>query len=316
LRRFGKWQNFSKWMSAKTPKTKTTMSKKAQPYKEQHHHPRFFLKGFTDETNHIWLHRPGQPAEKSGTKNACVLPWFYSVRDSVTGNRDNHIEIDVNGRIERAFAKILYNKVFKLQQITADEKLELSRTLAYQAFRTPAARKAILARYGHLTQRGAVAKLFEECPRAKQHANLEDFEDIPQTDDFKQHFALMKMFHIATPYTTSYNNKEWVFLRTDGRDPFITSDTTFAVDDPRDPLAREVNQHAPHTRVMIPLSSLMALVIHNGTPIIGGHLRARRAEVEDINTKIAQQAQEFVISNSASTKLPANYARSTFTIRN
>src|SRR4051812_44890715 len=118
--------------------------------------------------------------------------------------------MDESNAPSRRFSIIRFSSYSRSQPT----KSSSSRTLAYQAFRTPAARKAILARYGHLTQRGAVAKLFEECPRAKQHANLEDFEDIPQTDDFKQHFALMKMFHIATPYTTSYNNKEWVFLRT------------------------------------------------------------------------------------------------------
>jgi hypothetical protein len=286
-----------------------------RPYQRQHHHPQFLLRGFCDKTNHVWLHRPGKAAERKGCRNACFVPWFYSYIDADTGAHDNHIETEINGAIDQAFATILRQKVFKFQSLNADEKFELARALAYQSFRTPAARRAIMTRYGSLTQRMAIEKLLKEAPEARTVAKPELFPDIPQDDSFKRYMCLLKMFHLAKTYTQSYFQKEWVFLRTAQDNPFIWSDTSYAVDDPRDPGAAKVNQFAPQTRVTIPLSKTMTLILHKGIPIIGGHDVARRTEVEEINTRIAQQAQEYVISDSKFTRLPNKYCGSISEIR-
>lgn len=279
-------------------------------YRNQHHHPSFFLKGFADTRGRVWIHQPSGKVYDRGYTQVCCQPDFYSYIDPLTGVLDPRMETGVNRVVDNDFGRILHHRVFRRRTPSADEKEKLARALAYQCFRTPANREAIMDRYGGLTQRAAVAKFMEEHPQAKSVASLDLFDDTPQDDQFRRWFANIKSLSLAMRYTQSFLAKEWEYLQTTADAPFITSDKAFALVNRANHRAQRVNMLDRETVVIMPLNKRFTVIMQHGVPLIPPFRMASAQEVRVINMRVAQQCLEFVIASTRSIEYPPQWGGS------
>lgn len=255
---------------------------KSPPFtKRQHYLPQFYLKGFSQDGEHVYIYD-----KKAGDRGVIRYQTtievahqnhFYTYRTK-KGTKEN-LE-DLFGQFEGAAAAII-EKVHEKREIVPEEKEKLALFVAFLYTRTPAfkarteemhskAGEKISRMMIKMTPKESLKKFFKE-KEGKEFSDAEiddlvDFATNPKRSkikfDFPNEYWIKIMLKLGADIAPAFYGMDWLFLFTSQPYAFITSDNPFLLIPPEDyDRFWGVGLLTPKARKVIPLRSDMCLMM-------------------------------------------------------
>ncbi len=258
--------------------------------KKQHYIPQFYLKGFSQDGEHIHIYDK-EKGEKGEMRYQTTIQvahenHFYTYRTK-KGTKEN-LE-DLFGQFE-SDASAIIEKVYKERKITPEEKEKLALFIAFLYTRVPTFKhktqemhskmgeKLLRIRF-KMTPKEWLKKFYRE-KEGKEFTdaeldNLIDFATNPKRSrikfEYPNEYWIKIMLKMAVEIAPAFYVMDWLFLFTDRPYAFITNDNPFLLIPPEDyDRFWGVGLLTPKARKVIPLRSDMCLLMGdlNEKPIV------------------------------------------------
>lgn len=279
--------------------------------KRHHFVPSFYLKGFTDTDELIWVYdRKDKVYRKLKTEDVAVQKHYYTFTEK--GGEKNYEIEEYFSKVE-SLAKPIIDKISKKLPIDKSDKANLSMYVALQKTRVPLYQnendemitKVFKKLSEHLVTQDKAQSLIEE--RFENNGiSVEDVETFVKEGDYEivvpREHSLFQSLGIATDIADYFFNMKWRFLHNIKKASFITSDNPFMlvppdVDEEPNFWNRGVGILTRGALKIMPLSSSTLLVMgERGESILGGEID--RVQCRKINILLARNSYRFIYSNN------------------
>jgi hypothetical protein len=285
--------------------------------KRQHFLPKFYLEGFTRDGNLAVYDRESDDVRVQTPVNTGVIGHFYTMKDEEGRKR---YELEAFLSEWEGKASVIMTKLSNSENISVEERVNLSIFIALAAFRTPEHVQSIMAVNSGFV--GAMAlEMFGNVERAKEQMRRTPFapeteEDLDREARDLVAFAQGGRYEIKTEHkwavemairtafavAPTFADRDWLILhRPDHKRSFVATDspvllTTVA---PREPSMFGVGFGNADALIIFPLDQTCALAMFGDR---GGlaHIASTDERMRHINLAIADRCQRFVIGRDRS----------------
>ncbi len=268
--------------------------------KKRHHYiPQYYLKGFTASptTEEICVYERRRQPFCTGIAGVAFQNHFYSVVDSEGVRDSNTLENYLADEIEKP-AKPVIESLRRGQMITAPEKQALARYISTLLTRVPAHRERLKALYP-----GVVASLSAEIEEELSQLAIEEPDQsrlveeqrakIQQVLDgyrngMPDHYNTQA---VSSKYAAVIGDMTWVFLTTQGKFHFLTSDNPVFFFEGMGLVGGDVPRD--HPELSFPISKSITLWA-TWRPYSEGFLPVEENFVREINVRTVSTAMRYV----------------------
>lgn len=282
--------------------------------KHQHTVPKFYLDGFTNEEDKLWVYDMEEKVPRVQTpKNTGVHTKFYTVTDS-TGKQIDDFE-SMLSYIESKTKPIIV-KLTRRERLTDEESAIFSYFLALMLVRVPIWRKKVESTFISMTK-GVMEKMYGslELTVETMRKYTPDDRSEPSIDASRLHefykkgeweikmsknFTLGMTAEIMRSLAQPFYNLDWRVLHAAESGAFITSDNPMSILSPNDfdPSGRPVGGILePKVYKLFPLNKSTCLHLgyrQNRTVL---HETIARKQMRFINSAVIWNCERFIISH-------------------
>jgi hypothetical protein len=282
------------------------MSKQQQPRKKHHYNTQHALRRFAGADEFLWMYRRGSEApERVAVVNAAVEKFLYAPEDG-PNPRDDAIECWLGDHIDGPAAGIL-DKLQRQEELSSQERYNLSAYLVAQSLRTPKARDEVL---NHFNRRWKPIMLEMLADRERVRAAMEGSEHGPPDDEQISRWAAaiedgqyiiepMKAYWLdyfttrITRFAPIVQNLPMrVFTAPEGHE-VLTSDSPLVGIWPAGWLSA--------SEITLPLDTRKVLLVGGSARLDG---QRRPAWFRDVNSRTIRNARKFVFSRTQQAFIP------------
>ncbi|MDB5224989.1 MAG: hypothetical protein JWO43_611 [Candidatus Adlerbacteria bacterium] len=250
--------------------------------KRHHYVPQFYLKGFADEHERVWVYdRVTQQFRHQKTDQIAVIGHYYRIE-----KRDGSLSVEVEQYLSEVEgdAAFALNKLDKHESITQEEKIHIAVYIALQMTRVPDYEKRVkelqeksIRRINKMlfssveAAKEKIEESREELGKLGKEADAEELFRFVQEDQYKldipRQNTIRSMLDLAGHIVPYFMQMDWNLLRATKGGAFITTDNPFTLVPPSTLNPSRYGQGigiiTPGAMKMIPLSSQTCLVMGN-----------------------------------------------------
>lgn len=277
--------------------------------KRHHYLPQFYLQYFCKDGNFWIFDRKTKEFRSQTPKNTALKSNYYTFKNS-KGNKVTEIE-HLLSQIE-GNAKCIIEKVINWENITPQEKENLSLFIAFMMNRVPDFEKSVNKVYEHTIK--STLKMMYSDPKRVQ-ATLDEFErergeklglsaeelvEFHKGDNIKVIIDRVKslelMIDISFKIFHFFKQMDWLFLHSPQEASFITTDNPVVLVPsekfPKGPYGMGIL--FPGVRKVFPISQSTCLIMYDHGELLLHH-KTNKQTVRNINLNVAQFTERFLI---------------------
>lgn len=249
--------------------------------KKHHYIPQFYMKGFSQDSNNLWVYdkksKNPNDVKKLTTKTIAFENNFYTY---LSIHKTKETMEDMFCQMEGLAANVI-NKIANGHEIDSQEKADLAVFISFLWLRTPKSKKRMAKMTTNLYEqvsRKSIAmtpnqKLIDFFATRGKVMTDKEIDELKEfaTDEKRSRFALKipqnywikEMLQLGMDITPTFQMCDWEFCVTDKPYAFITSDNPFMLipSEPVHPFYG-LGLLTPGAKKVLPLNSKVCLVMH------------------------------------------------------